>query len=159
MSDARGIYLLRMDKRGRIFVKVSMRRYFGLEKGEDSGAICNIGLPREPDVNALVLLNDTIADEISSTTREVDIMNFDVVASEIDSSPSKRVQDQFRPVEIKSNRIQFNKYERKVLNLPEHDNRVIVQGGGIRFVVWPAAVFAEKYPDLYERFSDEDDDE
>jgi DNA-binding transcriptional regulator/RsmH inhibitor MraZ len=159
MTDARGIYLRKMDKKGRIFINGPMRRYFGMEKGVDSGAICNIGFPRESATSALILINDPFADELSEKTRSSDLENFDVVTVDNDPSPFKRIQDQFRPVEIKSNRIQFNKYERRRLNLPKGDSRVFVQGGGVRFVMWSASEFQSKFPDLYERFSEVDEDD
>jgi hypothetical protein len=160
MANALGIYLLKMDTRGRIFVNGPMRRYFELAKGEDSGAYAYVGLPNDPSDKALFLLNESVADDIASRTKEEDISDFNVIPKEISKNPFKDIQDKFRPSEIKSNRIQFKKYELKRLGLPENDNRVIIQGAGIRFIVWPVSEFKKRYPAEYERFElDEDDDD
>lgn len=160
MVNALGIYLLKMDPRGRIFVNGPMRRYFGLEKGEDSGAYAYVGLPDDPSDNALFILNDFVANDIASRTREEDIANFNTIPKEPSKNPFKDIQDKFRPSEIKSNRIQFKKYEINKLDLPKNDSRVIIQGAGIRFIVWSVSEFKKRYPAEYDLFElDEDDDE
>jgi hypothetical protein len=160
MVNALGIYQMKMDPRGRIFVNGPMRQYYNLKKGEDSGVYAYIGLPDDPSDKALFLLNDDVANDISSRTKEEDIANYNVIPKVASTNPFKAIQDQFRPSEIKSNRIQFKKYELKRLDIPKNDNRVFIQGAGIKYIVWSAPEFKKRYPAEYERFElDEDDDE
>jgi len=170
MAEARGIYRLRMDKNGRIFVNGPMKKYFGMslaktKKGKDdngdaSSVFCNIGFPDKPNVPALILLNDSISDIKSAETREEDMKNLFTVAPNQNEAPERYIHRNFRQVEIKSNKIQFDGIERRRLNLPKNDMSVIVEGLGSRFLVWSVGEYASRFPDYYKRFEfDEEDDE
>ena len=161
MTKATGTYIVKMDSRGRIFVIEPVGLYLGHVAGKESGVYCRLGPSLKKNTRALFLLRLDEADKIIEVNQDPTFRQFDDVENLDTETQSGRVNTFFRPVQIKSNRIQFNLRERARLNLPKDDSRIILQGTGLGFVIWAADEFSAIYPEVYEYygFGEAEDDE
>ncbi|MBU1022678.1 hypothetical protein KKB99_00230 [bacterium] len=158
MLYAQGIYLLPLGPKYRVYLKGSLARCFGLKPKETSGAIIHVGYNFDPDKPSLVIVPDENAKYLLEQTFEIDLENFDDMPTDDDESKSKRMSE-FRQVEIKSRKIQFQKNEINHLNLAKDEKQVIFYGRSTSFIVWSESEFAKRYPREYRKVQEDEPDE
>jgi len=178
-AEALGSYKQTMDGAGRVHVNGPMWDYFEKEKKADKKLVqinihkdntveekeeveeeptyCHIGFPTDPTVPALILLNDTTANKKSRETKKRDMEQLYDLPSRQSEDTSERIHNRYRKVEIRSKKIQLSVKERNFLKLPENDNSVIIEGRGVKFALWAASEYADRFPDNYSVFDFEDE--
>ena len=151
-----GTYLQMLDNKSRIFLNVEMRSYFDFpKKDENEPSYCYIGYPDDLVTPCLVILNQTVHEEIGKNFKPSILDNF----NRVNTKAMKELREGlglFHKVEIKSNRIQLNKTDRKLLNLPEDDKRIVIVGMGLLYNVWPLAEYRlrhKRVADFLEEYS------
>jgi len=170
-TAAIGLYMIKMDNAGRIHVNGPMWEYFEPEKinnslvqinihkdnvekkeKDESAIYCCIGFPTNPEISSLILISDSVASAKLEETRKKDMEElFEIPANQSEDS-NMQIYDLYRKTEIRSRKIQFSVKERKYLRIPANDNRIIVEGRSIKYVVWAASEYARRFPDRYARF-------
>jgi hypothetical protein len=57
----------------------------------------------------------------------------------------------FRPVDMKTNKIQLNASEIKKLKITDENRQVVIDGDGDRFLIWPLDEYKRRFPTFYQR--------
>jgi hypothetical protein len=169
-TDALGLYMCTMDVTGRVHVNGPMWEYFEEEISSDhqvqvnifKDAVkvaekppvhCHIGFPVNSNVPALILLNNQIATAKSRETRETEMKRLHDVPADQSVDNTEQIHNHYRKVEIRSKKIQFTVNERNYLRMPNNDNRLIIEGRGVKYTVWAASEYEKRFPINYARFA------
>ena len=137
-----------LDNKSRIFVNVQMRRYFGiLPDSSTNKSSCWIGYPEDLKTPFLILLNQAVHDDIADLNRQAILENFNSVNMDF-FKPIYSGYSLFREVEIKANRIQLNKNDRKLLCLPDDNRKIVIVGAVKYFHVWQFEEYEKINPEI-----------
>lgn len=151
-ASAGGISLQKLDNKSRIFVNAQMRPYFIQEALEEIN--CWIGYPQDLETPCLIIINNVVHDLIGEKICEDQLLNFNKLEV-LDLETVYSSFSLYHPVDIKSNRIQLNPNDRKLLNLPDNDKRIVIAGIGRAYHVWPYKIFSEKNKKIAEFLTEE----
>jgi DNA-binding transcriptional regulator/RsmH inhibitor MraZ len=151
-ASAGGIFLQRLDNKSRIFVNAQMRPYF--MQDELDTVFCWVGYPQDLETPCLIITNDAVHNEIGESINENQLLNFNKLDL-LDLGTVYSGFSLFRRVDIKSNRIQLNHNDRKLLNLPDNDKRIVIAGFGNTYHVWPFEIFSSKNKKIAEFLTEE----
>jgi DNA-binding transcriptional regulator/RsmH inhibitor MraZ len=151
-ASAGGIFLQNLDNKSRIFVNAQVRPYFTQESLDEM--YCWVGYPQDLKTPCLIITNDSVHNLIGERISESQLLNFNKL-DVLDLDTVYSGFSLFHRVEIKSNRIQLNPNDRKLLNLPDDDKRIVIVGFGNTYHVWPLKIFSEKNKKIAEFLTEE----
>ncbi|MCD6216649.1 hypothetical protein J7L05_02175 [bacterium] len=152
---------VKLDSRNRIFVISPLAKYLAAIKdnGSDSDVEYGITFPLEKDIPALIILNMDKVKDLLDQVEKTDVN--DVLGSllSLAGDEDEKPKGNLRTSVVKTNKIQLYKSEVNRLQLPEGDNKIILDFKNKQVVVWAECEFKKRYPKRYDRFSVDDENE
>lgn len=151
-ASAGGIFLQKLDNKSRIFVNAKMRPYFTQDSLDN--IYCWVGYPQDLETPCLIITNDIVHNKIAESISEKQLMNF----NKLDVLDLDTVYSGFsllHRVDIKANRIQLNHKDKKLLNLPDNDKRIVIVGFANTYHVWSFEIFSARKKKIAEFLEEE----
>ncbi len=159
MSLLFGAKKVKLDSRNRIFVISLLAKYLGLSKGEDSGVDYTIAFPVNDNDPSLIILNSEMTEDQYEKIKKKDDDKLSLFKSPIEEKDNgkedkkRKVIENMRTGEIKTQKIQLYKSEVDQLNMPKGDNSIVLDfRNGETVRIWAEKVFKKKFKKAYKRF-------